>query len=525
MPQTLPATDYFRFCPGEEHIKISNAICRGRRNASYPKCHGCQFNDDERAAAPAVGVNTRSRTATDVESVFSAVDVRGTVPAPLSDDVAWRIGHAAAQYLRGKLSGSQRADPNSRAMIVGRDGRAHSAVLQAALIEGIRSAGMDVINVGSIDTPQLYFAVNHYGACGGVQTTASHRPAHYNGFIICGPRAISINVETGLAAIRDIAARVPKHQTGTTARLTDGDLTKHYREFVLRFLRGAPALVRPISVVIDASNGMIGRVAPAIFGKIDNLKIIPLHFDATGPFAHVPDPTRPSALSDLRRAVKQHKADFGVCFDGDGDRCAFVDERGQTIGGDLIGALLARSIIEKEPGAGIVHDLRCSRVVPEEVDRVGGRAVRERVGRPFIIKSMVEHNAVLGVELSGHYYFRDAFFNDSGLVAFAHVINILVATGRKLGDLVKSIQRYRASGEVGFKCPDRDVTFKELRRVFADARVDPLDGLTFEYPDWWFNVRASRSTPVLRLNLEARTKKQVEEKLAELSPLLGVREK
>lgn len=518
-----PPTDYFRFCPGEEQIKLSNAVCRGRRRSSYPKCHGCRFNDDEKAVQAAV-VAAKTRSSSDVESVFTAIEVRGIYPSPLSEDVAWRIGHASAQFLRGKLRGSERADPNSRAVVVGRDMRTHGAVLQAALIDGIRASGTDVINVGLIDTPQLYFAVNHHGACGGIQTTASHRAAHYNGFIVCGSKGISINVETGLAGIRDIAARVPRHQTGTTAKLSDGELAQQYRDFVLKFLRGSSGLARPISVVVDASNGMAGRWIPQVFGGIPNLKITPLNFDHTGRFTHIPDPTHPSALTGLKRAVKQHKADFGICFDGDADRVAFVDERGQVVSCDLVGALIARNILEREPGAAIVHDLRCSRIVAEEMERAGGRAIRERVGRPFITKAMYEQGAVFGMELSGHYYFRDNLYTDSGLIAFAQVINVLVSTGRKLGELVKAIQRYRTSGEVGFKCPDREQTFKKLRSAFADARIDPLDGLTFEYPDWWFNVRASRTTPALRLNIEARTKKLVDEKLAELTPMLGLRE-
>lgn len=518
-----PPTDYFRFCPGEEQIKLSNAVCRGRRRSSYPKCHGCKFNDDEKATQAAV-VAAKTKSSSDVESVFTAVEVRGIYPSPLSEDVAWRIGHASAQFLRGKLRGSERADPGTRAVVVGRDMRTHGSVLQAALIDGIRASGTDVINVGQIDTPQLYFAVNHHGACGGIQTTASHRAAHYNGFIVCGAKGISINVETGLAGIRDIAARVPRHQTGTTAKLSDSELAQNYRDFVLKFLRGSSGLARPVSVVVDASNGMAGRWIPQVFGGIPNLKITPLNFDHTGRFTHIPDPSHPSALTGLKRAVKQHKADFGICFDGDADRVAFVDERGQVVGCDLVGALIARNILEREPGAAIVHDLRCSRIVAEEMERAGGRAIRERVGRPFITKAMYEQGAAFGMELSGHYYFRDNWYGDSGLIALAHVLNVLVSTGRKLGELVKAIQRYRASGEVGFKCPDREMTFKKLRSTFADARIDPLDGLTFEYPDWWFNVRASRTTPALRLNIEARTKKLVDEKLAELTPMLGLRE-
>lgn len=513
--------DYFRFCPGEEAIKISNAVCRGRRHASYPKCHGCQFNDDERQAARTAP--NRADPPMSIESVFKAYDIRGIYPSPLSEEAAWRIGHATAQYLLGQLRGHERVGPNARTVVVGRDMRTHSPILQHELIEGLRAAGMDVINIGMIDTSQVYFAVNHFGACGGIQTTASHNPAQYNGFKICGVRGTPIGIDTGLSSIRDIAARIPKHQTGTTARLTDQDLAKPYREFLLQFLRGRDKLPRPLKVVIDAGNGMAGRWFPIVFGGVKGLSIIPLYFEHDGRFVHDPNPLVAANLKDLRKAVKDAGADFGACFDGDADRCIFVDEKAAIVSCDMITALLARTFLDRHPGAAVVYDLRSSRVVAEEIERAGGKPVRERVGHAFMKKTMAEHDALFGGELSGHFYFRDNYYCDSGLLAFIHVVNVLAETGRRLGDLIRPLQRYRASGEINFQCPDKDRVLRELLKTFADAQVDQLDGVTVQYPDWWFNVRPSNTEPLLRLNLEARTKKMMEERLAELAPLLGTR--
>jgi len=513
--------DYFRFCPGEEHIKISNAICRGRRHSSFPKCHGCQFNDDERQAPAAVG--DKASAAMSIEAVFKAYDIRGIYPAPLSEEVAWRIGHATAQYLQGQLRGHERVGPTARTIVVGRDMRTHSPILQHSLIEGLRAVGMDVINIGMIDTSQIYFAVNHFSACGGIQTTASHNPSQYNGFKICGMKGVPIGIDTGLASIRDIAARIPKHQTGTTARLIDQDLSKPYREFLLQYLRGPSKQSKPLKVVIDASNGMAGRWFPIVFDGAKGLDVIPLHFKHDGTFVHDPNPLVASNLADLRKAVRDKKADFGACFDGDADRCIFVDEKSTIVSCDMITALLARMFLERNPGAAVVYDLRSSRVVAEEIERAGGKPIRDRVGHAFMKKTMAEHNAIFGGELSGHFYFRDNFYCDSGLLAFIHVVNLLSDSGRKLGDWVRPLQRYRASGEINFQCPDKAHTLKQIMQSYDDAQVDQLDGVTVQYPDWWFNVRPSNTEPLLRLNLEARNKKMVEEKVAELEPVLGTR--
>lgn len=524
MDDAQSTADYYRFCSGEEEIKISNAICRGRRRSHYPNCHACQFNDDEKGlaatAAEAVDVNALSP----IESVFRPHDICATVPAPLSQDVAWRIGHATAQYLRAKLRGYDRADPDARSVIVGRDMRTHSPTLQQALIEGIRAAGLDVLDLGTVDTPQIYFAVNHTRACGGIQTTGGHEPAEYNGFVICGTKAVPITVETGLASIRDLAARVPKHQTGTIAQLKERDLSQPYADFVRGFLLAKRTLPRPLKVVVDAGNGMAGKWLPVVFRGIRKLTIIPMNYKRDGQFQHDPNPVPLKNTREMRRLVRERKADLGVCFSGDASQCVFADEKGTTVPADMMITLLAKMFLGREPGANVLLDLRASRAASEEIERAGGLPVLARVGPLFMKKTMSERKAVFGGDISGRFYYRDNFFCESGLLTFAHVLNMMISTSRALSELVRPIQRYRSSGERRFPCPDTDGAVKEISDAHREADIDNLDGITVRYPDWWFNVRPNRAESLLRVTLEARTRKLVDQKLSELHSLVGYRD-
>jgi len=483
--------DYYRFCPGEEHIRISDAICLGRRRAAFPKCRGCQFNDDEKAQRELAG-HKQARAAGPeedlamIEQVFKAYDVRGTYPEPLDEDVAWRIGHATAQFLRTALRGFERSEGRANSLVVGRDMRKSSPSLAAALIEGIRAAGAGVVDIGMIDTPQIYFAINHLGTCGGVQTTASHNPADYNGFKISGQHGRPVGAETGLGEIARIAANMVRHETGVAGPLECLDLSEAYKQFVRGFLKPPKRL----KVVVDASNGMAGKMIPIIFGDIEPLQIVPLNFEHNGEFVHEPNPLVDANLKQLRAAVKA-------------------------------AALLARWFLQQEPGATIVYDLRSSRVVPEEIERAGGVARRERVGHAFMKKALADTKGIFGGELSGHFYFRDNFYCDSGMLAFAHVINVLTEENKPLSRLIKPLRRYVSSGERNFQNEDKDATIRALAERYEDGQIDYLDGITVQYEDWWFNVRKSNTEPLLRLNLEAKTKTLMQKKLAEVGPLLG----
>lgn len=520
--------EYTRYCPGEEQTRISDAVCLGRRRVNYQKCAGCQFNDDERGTpsftATVVGQWPRStpaviteREVEMIQEVFKAYDVRATVPEPLSEEVAWRIGNATAQFLRTSLTGYDRSEPEMNRLIVGRDMRTTSFALSRAFIEGVAASGTPVVDIGMIDTSQIYFATNYLKCCGGVQTTASHNPANYNGFKISGPNGKPIGVDSGLQEIARIATALAHHRVDKIENMQTLDLSEPYRASLRKFLRP----LRPLKVVVDASNGMAGRWLPIIFGGVKNLEVLPLNFEHNGTFVHPPNPLIPAHLKQLREAVREHHADFGACFDGDADRCIFVDENAKSIGCDLLTALLAGEYLRDEPGATIVYDLRSSRVVPETIKNLGGVPKRSRVGHVYMKRALGEADGVFGGELSGHFYFRDFWYCDSAMLAFIAILNVLTRSGQSLSALLLPLQKYASTGERNFVNEDKDGTFQRIEEKYSDAKIDRLDGVTVQYADWWFNVRPSNTEPLLRLNLEASTEKMVAEKLAELVPLLG----
>ncbi len=456
-----------------------------------------------------------------IDRIFKAYDVRATYPSPLDAESAWKVGHATGQYLkrsRQSLAPSHRVKRED-SVVVGRDMRPSSPELAAALSDGLRSVGMNVIDIGMVDTSMVYFAINHLDTVAGIQVTASHNPIEYNGFKISGPKARPIGAASGLDDIKRIANTLRIGQTGVKGEHQIVDLWNEYRAHVRKFLD----LKRPVRVVVDGSNGMAGRMVPGIFDGVQNLEIIPILFDITGSFVHDPNPLVESNLRMLQDAVAQHRPDAGVCFDGDADRCMFVDETGRTIGCDMITALLARDFLRdpKNAGSTIVYDLRSSHVVPEEIEAAGGVPRRDRVGHAFIKRTLAETHAVFGGELSGHFYFRDNFFADSGAIAFARLLSVLSAQDRPLSELIAPLTRYSQSGEINFQVEDKDGKIRELAEAYKKAKVDYLDGITIDFGDWWFNVRKSNTEPLLRLNLECPDAGMLQEKFDELKRLLG----
>jgi phosphomannomutase len=453
------------------------------------------------------------------EKIFKAYDVRAIYPNPLNEETAWKVGHATGQYLKRSRQNAVDKVKLEDTMVVGRDMRPSSPALAKSLIDGLRSTGMNVIDVGVIDTSMIYFAINHLDAVGGIQTTASHNPIQYNGFKISGPKAKPIGAASGLDDIKRIASLLRFGQTGLDGKLTQQDLWSDYKKHVLQFLD----LKRPIKVVIDASNGMAGKMVPAIFEGLPNLQIVPLLFEITGSFTHDPNPLVESNLDMLKQKMSKEKCDLGVCFDGDADRCIFLDESGQTIGCDLITALVARDFLQipANKGSTIVYDLRSSHVVADEVKAAGGVPRRDRVGHAFLKKTLADTKAVFGGELSGHFYFRDNFFADSGAIAFARVLSILSAQRGPLSKLIGPLRRYSQTGEINFQVEDKDAKIRELADAYKKMQIDYLDGITVDAGDWWFNVRKSNTEPLLRLNLEAKTKEMLDQKFAELKKILG----
>ena len=450
--------------------------------------------------------------------IFKAYDIRGVYPDQLNEDTAWKIGNATATFLRSLLRGYDRGQANRQSLCVGHDMRLHSKNLSEALIRGMNAAGANVIDVGMIDTPQIYFAINHLGTCGGVQVTASHNPAQYNGFKISGLEAKPIGQDTGLKEIKHIATAL-LHTRGVSdgGSVEKCDLTDAYREHVLKFISSK---VKPLKIVVDASNGMAGKVVPLIFDNL-GIEVIALNFEHKGVFKHDPNPLIESNLSQLKGSVKRRKADVGICFDGDADRLMMVDEKGKTISCDLLTALMVPYFLKKAPNSAIVYDLRSSWVVREEILKYGGVPRRERVGHAFMKKTLRTAHAVFGGELSGHFYYRDNFYADSGMITLVHVINILSVAQQPISELIKPLRRYYASGEINFSVDDKEAMMKELSRKFSQGEADDLDGITIQFKDWWFNCRPSNTEPLLRLNVEAKTKELLEKQLAEIKNILG----
>lgn len=450
--------------------------------------------------------------------IFKAYDIRGIYPDQLDEDAAWKIGNAAATFLRSMLRGYDRGLTNKQSLVVGHDMRTHSKGLAEALIRGMKSAGANVIDIGMIDTPQIYFAINYLGTCGGVQVTASHNPAQYNGFKISGLEAKPVGEDTGLKEIKHIATALLHTMGAGDSEAEKNDLTKAYKEHILKFIE--PKVKKTLKIAIDASNGMAGKMVPLIFEGL-GIELIKMNFEHKGVFKHDPNPLVEKNLEQLKSTIKKRKADVGICFDGDADRLIMVDEKGQTIGCDILTALMVPYFLKKAPGSAIVYDLRSSWVVREEILKYGGVPRRERVGHSFMKKTLRTARAIFGGELSGHFYYRDNYYADSGLITFAHMINILSSSDVPVSELVKPLRRYYASGEINFSVEDKAAMMTELKRKFSQGDTDDLDGVTVQFKDWWFNCRASNTEPLLRLNVEAKSKDLLEKQLKEMENILG----
>ncbi len=462
--------------------------------------------------------------------VFKAYDIRGTYPDLLNDAMAWQIGVGSATFLLNDAAAQGETTPMMKTVLVGRDMRKSSPKLSEELINGLRVGKASVIDLGMVDTPFLYFAINYLDCAGGVMVTASHNPPQYNGFKISKRRAKPVGEATGLAEVRKHAAMSDRGQAGElVGRLETRDLWDAYAQHVRRFLNLGGAKLK---VVVDASNGMAGTMCPKVFGKngahVPGLEIVELNYqNSKGEFVHEPNPLVAANLAQLQEAVRKEGADLGICFDGDADRCVVVDERGEIVGCDMLTALLARHFLKRNPGAAIVYDLRSTKAVEEDVRAAGGRPVRGRVGHVFMKGLMAEHDAPFGGELSGHFYFRDNFHADSGAIAMATVLTVLAEEGKKMSQLIAPIARYRQSGEINFENEQKDETLGELHDAYASrGQVDTLDGISidcFESEGWWANIRKSNTEPLLRLNAEAKDEATLDRVLKEIAPRLGKR--
>ncbi len=425
-------------------------------------------------------------------SIFKAYDIRGVYGEQLTEELAYKIGRAFATFLKCKKT------------VVGRDMRPHSQPLFDALARGLVEQGVTVIDLGLCSTPMSYYANGKLGADSGVMITASHNPGEYNGFKMCRENAIPISGATG---IKDIEKIVQEESFDPPAS-SPGRIETHniVSEYVEHF-RAFAEFARPVNVVIDYANGM------GIYeGKVlDGLMAIePLFDELDGTFPnHEANPLHAETFGPLQDRIRSGRYDFGVYFDGDADRAGFTDEQGNIVSNDMITALIAEAILSKEKGV-VFYDLRSSRAVKEVIEESGGEARMSRVGHAFIKEQMREANAVFAGELSGHYYFRENFFTESAALAAIFIGNLVSQTGKSLSELVKPILRYHASGEINSTVEDVPAVFKRLREKYHDGRVTELDGLSIDFDDWWFNVRASNTEPLVRLNLEASTREDME---------------
>jgi phosphomannomutase len=436
--------------------------------------------------------------------VFKAYDVRGIYPDELDEAGAEAIGRAYVEQFE------------PRRMAVGRDMRLSSPAMQEALVRGAVAAGADVVDLGLVGTEMVYFAVGSLGLEGGAMVTASHNPKEYTGMKLVRRGALPVGGESGLLDVRDRALA----SNNLLQALSEGSVEAHdiwpaYVERVLSFVDGSA--LKPLKVVIDAANGMAGAMLPPVLERLP-IETVRCYFEPDGSFPnHEPNPLLPENREFIVRRTLEEGADLGVAFDGDADRCFFVDDTGEFVPGDFVTALFAASVLEKEPGAKIIYDVRASRAVPDTIERAGGEALVNRVGHAFIKARMRSDDAAFAGEVSGHYYFRDFSQADSGVVPFLLMLELVSKRGRRLSEILAPFRaRYFITGELNTPVPDVALKLQELKERYADGRVSHLDGISVDFDDWHFNVRPSNTEPLLRLNLEATSQELMERKRDEV---------
>ena len=433
----------------------------------------------------------------DLSRIVKAYDIRGVVPDELDEEVARAAGAAFAQFT------------GAPTVITAHDMRPSSVPLSAAFAEGVTSRGVDVVAAGLASTDLLYFASGHLDAPGAM-FTASHNPARYNGIKLCRAGAAPVGQDTGLAEIQRLMTEgLPRYQ-GAPGTVSERDLLGEYASYLRKLVPLRD--IRRLTVVVDAGNGMAGLTVPRVLADAP-LDVVPLYFELDGNFPnHEANPLDPKNIVDLQAEVRRRGADIGLAFDGDADRCFVVDERGDPVPPSAITALVAVRELAREPGGTVIHNLITSKAVPEIVREHGGVPVRTRVGHSFIKAEMARTGAIFGGEHSAHYYFRDFWRADTGMLAALHVLEALGEQARTLSELMHAYTRYAASGEINSEVDDQEGRMKAIEQAFAGrdgVTVDHLDGLTCEGRDWWFNVRPSNTEPLLRLNVEASDEKQM----------------
>ncbi len=433
--------------------------------------------------------------------IFGAYDIRGIVGDDLDSITVMEIACAYGDYLCPQEPGS---------FLIGHDGRWSSPALAEAVSVGLRESGHQVTHMGLSSTPMVYWYGAEGGFDGSVAISASHLPANYNGLKFCQRDALPLSGEHGLPEIEAMVRNRPKQPGRPSSELLA--FASPLGQYVAR-IRSRLKPVRPLRIAVDAGNGMGGIGTEALFSPFDTVELWRLSFHPDGKFSErSPNPLDPGALDHLSEMVRKRKLDFGLALDGDADRAVAVNEQSEMVPPDALGGLIAMHFLKENPGAVILHDLRTSRAVAEEIEAAGGRPIRSRVGHAFIKRAMREHSAVFAMELSGHYYYSDLHYTDNGLRTLVELINIISAEDKPLSELVKPFQRYPTSGEINLKVTDRKRVLEALEAKYQDGRIDHLDGLSVDYPNWWFNARASHTELVLRLNVGATSQALLTEK-------------
>ena len=442
--------------------------------------------------------------------IFLAYDIRGKVGDQLNPDVSSRVGKALANWL-----------PEEGPVAVGYDMRPDSKELAMALIDGLVNQGREVWNIGRVASDMIYFVVGHHGLAGGAVVTASHNPGEYNGIKLCREQAGGIALDTGLDEVRDLAIANEFADSDTPGKVVEKDIMDAWVEHAIGFLDTGE--LKKFKIAVDAANGMGGLVMPFVQKKLP-FEVTEMYYELDGTFPnHEANPLKPETLVDLQKTVKDNVLDFGVAFDGDGDRAVLIDENGVAVSGSVLSAILAEYFLKKKPGSTVLYNAICSNIVRETIEKHGGKPVRTRVGHTIIKNEMAKHNAVFAGEHSAHYYFEDNFKADSGLVAVMAGIDVLNKSGMRLSELADKYRVYVNIPETNFEVEDKKGTMDRVAEEFSDMEVDWLDGVTVRFENSsWFNLRPSNTEPLLRLNGEAKNQEDLDELIVKVKAAAGL---
>lgn len=441
------------------------------------------------------------------EAIFKAYDIRGIYPEEINEDAAYKIGRAIVVYTKAKK------------VAVGRDMRVSSPALEESLIKGMTDQGADAVKIGLTSTPLIYFASGKLGVDAAVIVTASHNPAGYNGIKMCFKEAVPIGEGAGMEEIKEMALKGEFSEPNKKGAVSENnEIRKIFLDYIAGFFKKGLGKKK---IIIDFGNGM-GAIEKDLYKKFpEDLEAVFMFEELDGNFPnHEANPLKMETLADLQKKVLEEKADLGIAYDGDADRVGFVDEKGEVVPMDFAIALLAKEVLKSNPGGLVLMDLRSSNAVKEAIEEAGGKVHRCRVGHSLIKKQMREEGAIFAGELSGHYFFQENYKAEMATLAAVMILNLLNETGKKMSELTQDLKRYFHSGEINSEVADKQAVFEKLKEKYADGKIDLLDGVRIDYPDWWFNVRASNTEPKIRLNLEAKNKELMEAKKEELLQLI-----